>query len=222
VRRLLLVFVPAAAWLLTGVGAAYGQSQDSVPLPTSEVPTTTVDPTVSTLPPGCVPPDAADVIFIGRFVVASGEVGRFVVEVVRADAPQLLAVGRAVDVRIGSDLRFLEPERSYLVAARHTPDNALVSKVRQPLPLFGTDLVVGADDGSANCPKLSDPIVVRNDDGSAVDTGVLSAFLDDRRGIALAVLKPTVWVALGLVAIWGLKRLVVYALRGLDEMFGAR
>lgn len=193
-----------------------------MPLPTSAGPTTTVDPSVSTLPPGCVPPAVADVVFIGRFVVAAGEDGRFVVEVVRADPEGLLTPGRAVDVRIGSDLRFLDPDRAYLVAARHTPDDALVSKVQQPLPLFGTDLVVGADDGSANCPKLSDPIVVRNDDGSAVDTGVLSAFLEDRRDIALAILKPIVGVALGLLVIWGLKRLVVYALRGLDEMFGAR
>lgn len=200
-----------------------GESTDSiVPQPTSEVPTTTVDPAVSTLPPGCVPPDAPDAVFIGRFVVASGESGRFVTTVIRDDPDGLLSVGRAVDVRIGNDLRFLEPDRSYLVAARHTRDDALVSKVRQPLPLFGTDMVVGANDGSGDCPKLSDPIVIRNDDGSAVDTGVLTAFLADRRGIAMAIAKPAIGVALGLLVIWGLKRLVVYALRGLNEMFGAR
>lgn len=223
-RRLLVFFAAVVALALSGGQSAWAQdavsSDSTVPNPTSEVPATTIDPSVSTLPAGCTPPDAADIVFIGRFVVALGEVGRFVVTVVREDPQHLLDVGRAADIRLSTDLRFLHPERSYLVAARHTPDDALVSKVRQPLPLFGTDLVVGADDGSATCPKLSDPIVVRNDDGSPVDTGVLSAFIGDRRGILFALLKPTLGVALGLLAIWGLRRLVLYAVRGWNEMFG--
>ena len=47
--------------------------------------------------------------------------------------------------------------------------NALVSKVRQPLPLFGGYQVVGAAEYGSKCPALSDPLVVRRADGAAVD-----------------------------------------------------
>ena len=64
--------------------------------------------------------------------------------------------------------------------------------------------------------------MVRNDDGTAIDTGVLSAFLDDRRGIALALIKPMIGVALALLAIWALKRLAVYAAKGLGDILSQR
>ncbi|MEY4373510.1 MAG: hypothetical protein RL219_2279 [Actinomycetota bacterium] len=180
--------------------------------PTSAVPTTAVDP-LPTLPPECDPPDAPDVVFVGRIVDAANGVGRFVVRVIRNDPTGLLAIGRPVDVRIGDDLRFLVYGNDYLVAADHTPDNALRSKVRRPEAIFGGDQVVGADDFGVQCPALSDPIVVRNDDGSAVDTGVLNGFFDDKRGLALAVAIPVLAVAVLLVAVWALRRLVGSALR---------
>lgn len=161
-------------------------------------------------------------VFVGRIIDAAGGVGRFVVTTIRSDPKQMLAVGRPVDVRIGADLRFLVYNERYLVAAEHTPDNALRSKVRQPLPVFGGDQVVGIDDFGPQCPALSDPIVLRNDDGSAIDTGLASGFVDDRRGITRAIVIPVLAVLGALVVIWGIKRLVVYATRGLGEMFGPR
>lgn len=190
--------------------------------PSTAGPTTTVDPTVSTLPPDCTPPKPPDVVFIGRIIDAAAGTGRFIVTVIRSDPSKFLTEGRAVEVRIGTDVRFLVLNQNYLISAEHTPDNAFRSKVRQPLPVFGGDLVVGIDDYGPSCPALSDPIVVRNDDGSAIDTGVLSAFLDDRRGIALAIIKPMIGVALALIAIWALKRLVVYAAKGLGDILGQR
>jgi hypothetical protein len=177
---------------------------------------------VSTLPPDCIPPGAPDVIFVGRIIDATAGTGRFIVTVIRSDPQGFLAEGRAVEVRIGPDLRFLAFNQNYLVAAEHTPDNAFRSKVRQPSPVFGGDQVVGVDDFGVKCPALSDPIVVRNDDGKPIDTGVLTAFLDERRGIAMAILKPVVGVALGLLALWALKRLIAYAGSGLSDMLRGR
>lgn len=183
-----------------------------VPVPTSAAPTSVVDP-LPTLAPECDPPDPADVVFIGRIVDAADGVGRFVVRGVRSDPSGLLAVGRPVDVRIGEDLRFLVYGNDYLVAADHTADNALRSKVRRPEPIFGGDQVVDVNDFGVQCPALSDPIVIRNDDGSAVDTGVLSGFFDERRGIALAIGLPVLAVGGLLVLVWGLRRLVAASLR---------
>ncbi len=183
-----------------------------VPVPTTVTPSTVVDP-LPTLSPECEPPAPADVVFIGRLVDAADGVGRFVVRVVREDPTGLLAAGRPVDIRIGDDLRFLVYGRDYLVAADHTADNALRSKVRQPEPIFGGDQVVDVNDFGVQCPALVDPIAIRNDDGTAVDTGVLSGFLDDRRGIALAIGIPVLAVSGLLVLVWGLRRLIVAVTR---------
>ena len=225
-RRLLVLVALAGATAFGGATAAFAQTDTTVPSGSSDsapdAVTTTVDPTVSTLPAECTPPRAPDVVFIGRIIDASAGTGRFVVTVVRSDPKELLREGRAVDVRIGADLRFLTFNENYLIAAEHTPDNAFRSKVRQPLPVLGGDQVVGADDFGVQCPALSDPIIVRKDDGTAIDTGVLTAFLDDRSGIALAILKPVVGVALGLLALWALKRLVVYAGTGINDLLRRR
>lgn len=224
-RRLVVLLVLSGTVVLGSATQAFAQT-DTVPgAPSDSVasgPTTTVDPTVSTLPAECTPPKAPDVVFIGRIIDATSGTGRFIVTVVRSDREQLLREGRAVDVRIGADVRFLAFNENYLIAAEHTPDNAFRSKVRQPLPVLGGDQVVGVDDFGPACPSLSDPIVVRNDDGSAIDTGVLTAFLDERRGIAMAILKPVVGVALGLLVLWALKRLIVYAGSGLRDLLRGR
>lgn len=196
----------------TVTATSVDEAGPAAPPPTSAVPTTVSDP-LPTLAPECDPPDAPDVVFIGRIVDAANGVGRFVVRVIRDDPTGLLAVGRPVDIRIGDDLRFLVYGTDYLVAADHTPDNALRSKVRRPEPIFGGDQVVGVDDFGVQCPALSDPIVIRNDDGSAVDTGVLNGFFDDTRGIVLAVAIPVLAVAGVLIAVWALRRLLGSALR---------
>jgi hypothetical protein len=144
-------------------------------------------------------------------------VGRFTVEAIRSDRQGMLAEGRQVDVRIGSDLRFLVYGNRYLVAAEHTADNALRSKVRQPLPLFGSDQVAGANDFGTRCPALSDPIVIRTGTGGEVDTGVLRGLVDDKRSVAMAVLLPVLWVGAALVGIWAIKRLLVAAVRGVNR-----
>ena len=228
-RRACIAIGFSGAITIALCGAAFAQESGTTTPPTDSVvsvgsapPTTAGESVTPTLPPSCTPPPAPDVVFIGRIIDAAGGVGRFVVTAIRSDPKQMLAVGRPVDVRIGADLRFLVYNENYLVAAEHTPDNALRSKVRQPLPVFGGDQVVGIDDFGPQCPALSDPIVLRNANGSAIDTGVLSGFLDDRRGIARSILVPVLAVLGGLVAIWALKRLVVYATRGLGEMFGQR
>lgn len=228
-RRAGFVLALAVALIVGLGGTALAQETDSSVVPTDSVapvdaatPTTVVGSARPTLPPSCTPPPPPDVVFVGRIIDAAGGVGRFIVTAIRSDPKQMLAEGRPVDVRIGADLRFLVYNENYLVAAEHTPDNALRSKVRQPLPVFGGDQVVGIDDFGPQCPALSDPIVLRNDNGSPIDTGVLSGFLDDRRGIARSILIPVLAVLGALVVIWALRRLIVYATRGLGEMFGPR
>jgi hypothetical protein len=190
----------------------------TTPRPTTR-PTTTLPgaTTLPTLPPDCTPPAPATVIFVGRLEAAAGGVGRFEVEAVRRDPEGHVAIGRPADVRIGDDLRFLVLDRLYLVAAGRTGAGELASKVVEPKPLFGGDQVVGLNDADPDCPPFVDPIVVRNGDGSSVDTGVFGGFIDDTRGIAMAFLVPAAAVFGVLLALV----IVKYTLIGIGKGFAA-
>jgi hypothetical protein len=164
------------------------------PLPTRATTAPTITQpggtTLPTLPPDCDPRPAAAVVFVGRLTAAAGGVARFQVEAVRADPDGRVAIGRLVDVTLGSDVRYLVLDDRYLVGAEDDGTGALRSKVHQPEALFGGDEVVGLNDADPDCPPFVDPISVRRADGGPVDTGVFGGFLDDRRSIALAVLVP--------------------------------
>ena len=216
-RRVALGLGLAVCAVLGPVGRAFaGGQEEPPPVGTGEVTTTTeatsattapgttapgagsvVPPVTSTpgsaqptLPPGCEPLPAPEVVFVGRLTAAAGGIGRFQVEAVRSDPDGVLAIGRKVDVELDNDLRFLALDHEYLVAAEAGGAPGLRSKVHVAEPLFGGDQVVGVDDPTAECPVLADPITVRRSDGGAVDTGVLSGFFDDKRGIAMAFLRP--------------------------------
>jgi hypothetical protein len=209
VRRAVLGLALAAGVLAGSASAWAGGQEEPPPGDTSQVgpttppptnppvtttgttvPPSTLVPTPSTLPPNCEPPPAPKVIFYGRLDAAAGGVGRFKVEAVRSDPDGVLAIGRPVDVQLDNDLRFLILGNHYLIGAEAGDPVGLRSKVHVPESLFGGDQVIGADDPTAECPAFVDPIIVRNGDGSSVDTGVLSGFFDDKRGIAFAFLKP--------------------------------
>ena len=187
------------------------------PLPTS-APTTSVVRPVPTLAPGCKAPPAPAVIFVGRLRAAAGGVGRFAVEAVRSDPDGVAVIGQFIDVQIGDGLRFLVYDGRYLVAAERGPDGLLLSKVHQPPPLFGGDQVVGVEDFGVKCPVLSDPIVVRQSGGGAVDTGVFGGFRDDKRGIALAFAKPAAGVMAVLVGLWVLKYVLIAMGKGVVRL----
>lgn len=207
-----MVVVASLSLTVTVAWPAVAGAVDTPPAVPDSIPAV-----VPTLPPTCTPPAAPSVVFVGRLDAAAAGVGRFTVEAVRSDLEGMLTAGTQADVRLGADLRFLVYGNRYLVAAEHTADNALRSKVRAPLRMFGTDQVAGVNDFGTRCPSLSDPIILRNGDGSAIDTGVLRGLLDDRRGVARSLLLPLLWVGAGLVALWALKRILVAAYRSVNR-----
>ncbi len=178
--------------------------------PTAEPSTTTpVGVTSPTLPEGCEAPPPPKTVFIGRLTAAAGGVGRFTVQAVRADPDGIVQIGLPVDVELGDDVRFLTLEQEYLVAAEVAAGGGLRSTVHQDQPLFGGDQVVGINDGDVKCPNLISPIVVRKADGGSIDTGVFGGFLDDKRGIGLAFLKPAAAVAGVLVGLVSVKYVLI-------------
>ncbi len=178
------------------------------PLP---VTVTTVPGPLPTLPAQCTPPGAPAVVFVGQVTDWAGGVVRFGVLAIRSDPQGLLNVGQLVDVSLGSDVRFLLAHHDYLVAAQLDDAGHLRSKVSQPKAMFGSDQVVSLNNFGVKCPALSDPLVVRNADGSSIPTGMLSGLTSDKTGLAIAVIVPMVAVAAGFVALW-LAKFVVVAL----------
>ncbi len=155
---------------------------------------------VTTIPAGCTAPNDPQVVFVGQLITLDDTTATFSQLQVRAgslggysnsDSPD----GDVVNVRYGRDTKFLSEGKRYLVGAAGAINSPiLVSKVRASAELFGGDQVVGLSDQGVTCPRYDDPIRTFNDDGSSIDTGVLSPLLDHQWQIILAI-----FVAVGLV-----------------------
>ena len=164
---------------------------------------------VTTVPAGCVSPNDPQVVFVGRLVKLDDTTATFSQLQVRAgslggystsDNPD----GDEVNVRYGRDTKFLDKGSMYLVGAASAINSPiLISKVRASAELFGGDQVIGLSDQGAACPRYDDPIRTFNEDGTSIDTGVLSPLLNNQWQILLAI-----FVAVGLV-IAGLAGVVI-------------
>lgn len=170
---------------------------------------------VTTIPAGCPTPMMPQVVFIGDLVRLGDSTAMFSIVQIRAGVPAGYVVEDRIEVRYGQDVKFLEEGRRYLVgAASDTYSPVLLSKVREDAPLFGGDAVIGTGD-SGNCPRFEDPVRTLNEDGSSIDTAVLSPL----RGSTLIIVVLSFFaVALSLallVAAVVMRTMVRGAARGL-------
>lgn len=159
---------------------------------------------VTTIPAGCASPNDPQVVFVGRLTTLDDTTATFSQLQVRAgslggystsDNPE----GDVVNVRYGRDTKFLSKGRLYLVGAASAINSPiLISKVRASAELFGGDQVIGLSDQGVACPRYDDPIRTFNDDGSSIDTGVLSPLFDNQWQILLAILVAGGLVIAGL------------------------
>jgi hypothetical protein len=190
----------------------------TVPLVTT--PATTIPPTsvagdpsgrqwLVPVPIGCDAPLLPDVVFIGTLretgtpsgqaESAENETARFQVDQVRAGAVDRFAYSGLIDVRFGTDTKYLDEGEQYLVGASVDPvAGALASKVRQPEPEFGGDEVIGASESDVSCPELADPVRTTNTDGTPIDAGVLTPLAGAKRSVLRALLLPTL-IAFGVI-----------------------
>ncbi len=157
------------------------------------------------VPPGCATPEPAHVVFVGTLVANDSQTGRFEVDQVRAGSLEGMSVGGLVDVRYGSEVRFLDLDGQYIVGARVDPDaRVLRSTVREPAPLFGGNEIVGLDSADLQCPRLEDPVRTLTLDATSVESGVLTPLKEARTEMVRAVLEPAgvaLLVLLGLVVV---------------------
>lgn len=199
----------AVAFVLAAAAPAHAQQGDDGPT-AGDVATTSTAPPPSTLPPGCVLPTPAAAVFVGRVEAKDVRTARFAVAQVRAGTLGGFQVAGMVDVDYGDDVRFLEPGQPYLVGVSFDGGTGrLVSKVREPAPLFGGNQVVGIDDADAACPEVEDPVQTLHLDGTTIDTGVLSPLFEQRRDLVAAIALPALWAFAVLVGLAALKGVIV-------------
>jgi hypothetical protein len=170
---------------------------------------------VTTIPAGCPTPDKPQMVFIGELISLGNSTAVYQVLQVRAGIPAGYVTGDRVEVRYGQDVKFLEVGTRYLVgAASDTYSPILISKVREEAPLFGGDAVIGVGD-AGSCPRVEDPIRTLNEDGSAIDTAVLSPLRDSLSVVVVLLLFAVALSLVLLLAAVLMRTMVRGAARGL-------
>jgi hypothetical protein len=135
-------------------------------------------------------------------VAADRRTARFEVRQLRGGNLEGFTANGLVDVDFGDDVRFLDIDVEYIVAAALDDEtNRLFSKVRDPEPLFGGNQVIGIEERNLDCPELEDAVRTLTLDGRSVESGVLAPLADDSRGLLRAVVLPFAWVFGGLVGL---------------------
>ena len=156
----------------------------------------------TTIPSDCPIPTAPRATFVGSLVAADRRTARFEVRQLRGGNLEGFTVNGLVDVDFGDDVRFLDIDVEYIVAAALDDEtNRLFSKVRDPEPLFGGNQVIGIEERNLDCPELEDAVRTLTLDGRSVESGVLAPLADDSRGLLRAVVLPFAWGFGGLVGL---------------------
>lgn len=171
------------------------------------------------VPAGCTAPEVEQAVFIGTLTVADASTGRFSVEQVRSGSVDGFVVDGLIDIRYGDETRFLEVGRRYIVGAGLDPElGVLSSTVRTPSPMFGGNEIAGVDSGDVTCPDIESPIRTLLDDGSSVESGVLSPLKDAGTDILRAVLEPVGVAFVVLIGLVLVKHLVFALGRSLRDL----
>ncbi|MFM7684938.1 MAG: hypothetical protein ACKPDI_03315 [Actinomycetota bacterium] len=170
------------------------------------------------VPAGCVGPASPVAVFEGTLVAAVGDTARFRVERLLAGSLKGYLSAQGVDIRYGSETRFLVEGDRYIVGVGSGEGGVLGSTVREPTPLFGGDAVIGAADSDVDCPVLDEPVRTLLADGTALDTGLTAPLNGSGRSLALALLRPLMWAGAALVVRVLLKHLLFAACRGVRSL----
>lgn len=179
-----------------------------LPATTTTTTTTTLPVAATTVPEGCALPPTAQAVFIGEVTAIDPVAAVFRVSQVRAGSLDGYLVNDSVEVRYGSDAKYLSVGSQYIVGAEQDSVTLrLTSTVRDTPELFGGAEVTGS---RARCPEFEAAARTLNIDGSAIAAGMFTTLFDEPWRLALSVLAPPVLVFVALfAAVWfrrGLKR----------------
>ena len=175
---------------------------------TTTTTTTTLPIAATTVPEGCALPPVAQAVFKGTLQSVDPVSAVFRIDQLRAGSLDGFAANDTVEVRYGSDAKYLTVGSTYLVGVEQDSVTLrLTSTLRDQPELFGAAEVAGTQN---KCPEFEAAARTLNVDGTTIPTGLLDKLFEDPWKIAMAVLLPPVLVLVALVAlVWfrrGVKR----------------
>lgn len=175
---------------------------------TTTTTTTTLPIAATTVPEGCALPPVAQAVFKGTLQSVDPVSAVFRIDQLRAGSLDGFAANNTVEVRYGSDAKYLTVGSAYLVGVEQDSVTLrLTSTLRDQPELFGAAEVAGTQN---KCPEFEAAARTLNVDGTTIPTGLLDKLFEDPWKIAMAVLLPPVLVLVALVAlVWfrrGVKR----------------
>ncbi|MCE2735094.1 MAG: hypothetical protein ACK45J_05075 [Acidimicrobiaceae bacterium] len=175
---------------------------------TTTTTTTTLPIAATTVPEGCALPPVAQAVFKGTLQSVDPVSAVFRIDQLRAGSLDGFAANNTVEVRYGSDAKYLTVGSTYLVGVEQDSVTLrLTSTLRDQPELFGAAEVAGTQN---KCPEFEAAARTLNVDGTTIPTGLLDKLFGDPWKIAMAVLLPPVLVLVALVAlVWfrrGVKR----------------
>jgi hypothetical protein len=171
---------------------------------TSSTTTTTVPSAVTTLPEGCPLAPLAQAVFVGTVNSATTVAAEFTVIQVRAGSLDGYVNGVVVNVRYGTDVKYLKTGSTYIVGVEiDSVSSRLSSSVRDAAELFGGAQVAGS---SVKCPEFDEVARTINSDGSAIKAGLFTNFFDQPLLLAVSLLVPIALVVMGLVGLVWFRR----------------
>ena len=175
---------------------------------TTTTTTTTLPIAATTVPEGCALPPVAQAVFKGTLQSVDPVSAVFRIDQLRAGSLDGFAANNTVEVRYGSDAKYLTVGVTYLVGVEQDSVTLrLTSTLRDQPELFGAAEVAGTQN---KCPEFEAAARTLNVDGTTIPTGLLDKLFEDPWKIAMAVLLPPVLVLVALVAlVWfrrGVKR----------------
>lgn len=173
------------------------------------------------VPTGCAFPPTATAVFVAQLADTDvpPTIARFRLERVLAGNLDGFVSGRLVDVHYGAETRFLTIGSHYVIGvAVSAATGVLVSTVREAAPLFGGDAVIGVNDSDVDCPRLVDPVLTLQADGSPVETGVLTPLKGQGASLLSAVVRPLAVAFAILLLLVLVKHMIVAVGRSLRDI----
>lgn len=175
--------------------------------PVATTTTTTLPSAVTTLPQGCALAPEALAVFVGTVVSTDPVNAVLSIVQIRAGSLEGYQENGSVEVRYGSDVKYLDVGETYIVGVATDPiSSRLFSRVKESAEIFGGAEIAGAN---TRCPVFEDPARTLTIDGRTIDAGLFSQFFDQPWRIAIAFIVPPLLV---LVALFG----VVWFRRGVS------
>lgn len=171
---------------------------------TSSTTTSSLPIAVTTVPEGCSLPPTAQAVFVGTVASLDPVNAVFTVNQLRAGSLDGYSANGSVQVRYGSDAKYLDIGEAYLVGVEQdTVTLRLTSTLRDRAELFGGAEVAGSQ---TRCPEHEAAARTLNIDGTAIATGMLDKLFEQPWRLAVALLVPPALVLFALFALVWFRR----------------